>query len=174
MNNILQWFLVGRSGWYIGLTALVLAGLCFFAVILNGVGLWQGVHREPVLSAPRQSESNLSVLASLKPPAEWHLFGVPVNADSSILPRTHLQLELSGIMVGTEAGSPAMVIISAGPGQPGQVYRVGDTLPSLGVRVYAITRDGVVLENGGRFERLNLQRQQLPFKPLQKKSILGG
>lgn len=174
MNNILQWLLTERSGWYMGLVSLLLAGLFFFAVVFSGVRLWQRIHSGVALSETGHAIHAMPEATALKSPIDWHLFGIPASGDTATLPQTHLQLELSGLMVEGESGSVSMAIISTSPGQPGQVFRVGDTLPSSEVRVYAITHDGVVLENGGHFERLNLQRPPLQFKPLRKKSILSG
>jgi type II secretory pathway component PulC len=93
---------------------------------------------------------------------DWHLFG---KAGAAGLPVTSLQLHLVGVI----KASPekfSRVIISEGD-QPGKVYQIGDTLSS-GVKVYGITDNGVVLENGGNLETLPLQRPGLNFEGMPK------
>lgn len=93
----------------------------------------------------------------------FHLFGYHGGAES--LPITSLQLRLVGV-IKAEPEQFSRVIISEG-GKPGKVYRVGDTLAG-GVRINAITEDGVILENEGRFEKLPLRRNPLQFQGMPK------
>lgn len=90
----------------------------------------------------------------------WHLFGKAGQSD--ILPITSLQLRLLGVIASTPAAASVVIISEAS--HPGKVYQVGDVLSSSGVRVYSITQDGVVLDNGGRLEKLLLDRPPLLFK----------
>lgn len=96
----------------------------------------------------------------------WHLFGnAAKSADTSYLPVTSLQLRLIGIVQAYPENKSSVIISEAG--QPGKVYLVGDTLP-VGVKIDAITGDGVILQNAGHLEKLPLQRQTLSFQGMPK------
>lgn len=98
---------------------------------------------------------------------EQHLFGqYGVVARSAILPVTSLQIHLIGVIKSTPE-TFSRVIISE-ENRPGQIYGTGDVLPSSGVRIYAITPEGVVLDNGGRLEKLPLARPPLIFQGMPK------
>lgn len=91
----------------------------------------------------------------------WHLFGANTSG-SEVLPITSLQLHLMGVYQATPQQLSTVIISEEN--QPGKVYRVGDRLAVSGVKVYSISQDGVILENGGRLEKLLLNRSPLPFK----------
>ncbi len=110
------------------------------------------------------SSDQLSQLISQIP--EWHLFGKYGVTDSAILPVTSLQIRLVGVIKATPEKFSRVMISEAN--QPAKVYLVGDTLPSSGVTVYAITVEGVVLNNSGRLEKLPLQRTPLLFQGMPK------
>ena len=96
----------------------------------------------------------------------WHLFGnAEKSPNTSILPITSLQLSLVGVVHAFPQNKSSVIISEAG--QTGKVYLVGDTLP-VGVKVDAITEDGVILDNAGRLEKLPLQRQSLSFQGMPK------
>ena len=88
-----------------------------------------------------------------------HIFGQ--SGTGAHLPVTSLQIRLVGVIKAVPE-SFSRVIISEG-GKPGKVYKVGDRLSS-GVIINAITSDGVILDNGGRLEKLPLQRPPLLFQ----------
>ncbi|EKD54036.1 MAG: hypothetical protein ACD_60C00128G0012 [uncultured bacterium] len=111
-----------------------------------------------------QSDQKLTSLVAQIP--EWHLYGVA----EQVVPITSLQIRLVGV-IKASSDSLSRVIISE-LNQPGKLYQVGDILPSSGVKIYAITQDGVILENGGRLEKLPLQRTPLQFQGMPK-SLLG-
>lgn len=101
---------------------------------------------------------------------EWHLFGkYAVMEKTDVLPVTSLQLQLIGVIKATPETFSRVIISEAG--QPGKVYQTGDKLSS-GVRIYAISEDGVILENEGRLEKLLLRRSPLLFRGLPE-SLLG-
>lgn len=98
---------------------------------------------------------------------QWHLFGkYGVVEQSAILPVTSLQIRLVGVIKSTPEKYSRVIISEAN--QPGKIYKVGDTLPSSGVRIDAITPEGVVLNNSGRLEKLPLQRTPLQFQGMPK------
>ncbi len=98
---------------------------------------------------------------------EWHLFGkYGVVEQSAILPVTSLQIRLVGVIKSTPEKYSRVIISESN--QPGKVYKVGDTLPSSGVRIDAITPEGVVLNNSGRLEKLPLPRTPLLFQGMPK------
>ncbi len=90
-----------------------------------------------------------------------HLFGQP-DQPAANLPGTHLELQLTGIIEAVPEKFSKVTISEAGG--PARVYGIGDTLSASGVRVQAIHRDSVVLDNGGRLEKLTLQRSSLQWK----------
>ena len=149
------------------LGALVLSGCILLYMVVSALTDWY--HNFAVLNATKTasaiSESNVSLLVAEIP--KQHLFGeYGVVEKSARLPITSLQLDLKGIIKATP-DSLSRVIISEGS-KPGKVYQIGDALES-GVKIYAITADSVVLENGGQFEKLPLRRTspnfQAKFKP---------
>lgn len=98
---------------------------------------------------------------------EWHLFGkYGVVEQSAILPVTSLQIHLVGVIKSTPEKYSRVIISESN--QPGKIYKVGDTLSSSGVRIDAITPEGVVLNNSGRLEKLPLQRTPLQFQGMPK------
>lgn len=99
---------------------------------------------------------------------DQHLFGQSRILSNADLPITSLQLHLVGV-IKAEPEEFSRVIISEA-GQPSKVYRVGDVLSS-GVKIHGITQDGVVLENGGRLEKLPLQRPPLLFQGMPKRLL---
>lgn len=101
----------------------------------------------------------------------WHLFGNAAKSDTSVLPITSLQLRLIGIVHAVPENKSSVMISEAN--QVGKVYLVGDMLP-VGVKVDAITEDGVILENAGRLEKLPLQRQPLSFQRMPDKLLREG
>lgn len=94
---------------------------------------------------------------------EAHLFGKALGPGD--VPISDLELTVTGI-VKTEnqhddsITSKAYLSLS---GQPSKIYRVGDELP-YGVKIVEITHDAVILDNGGRIEKLPLPRKKLIFK----------
>ncbi len=102
---------------------------------------------------------------------QWHLFGkYGVVKQSAILPVTRLQIRLVGVIKATPDKFSRVIISESN--QPGKIYEVGDTLPTSGVKVYAIAPDGVILNNAGRLEKLPLERTPLLFQG-KPKSLLG-
>lgn len=99
----------------------------------------------------------------------WHLFGNAAKTENTtVLPITSLQLRLIGVVRSVPESRSSVIISEAN--QTGKVYFVGDALP-VGVKVDAITQDGVILENAGRLEKLPLQRQPLSFQGMPKKLL---
>lgn len=99
--------------------------------------------------------------------SEWHLFGkYGVVNQSAILPVTSLQIRLVGVIKSTPETFSRVIISESN--QPGKIYKIGDMLPSSGVKIYAITPEGVILDNSGRLEKLPLQRTPLLFQGMPK------
>ena len=112
-----------------------------------------------------QTNNQLASLITQLP--EWHLFGkYGVVEQSAILPVTSLQIRLIGVIKSTPEKFSRVIISEEN--QPGKIYSTGDTLPSTGVRIYAITQEGVVLDNSGRLEKLPLPRPPLIFQGMPK------
>jgi len=112
-----------------------------------------------------QGNNQLAYLITQLP--EWHLFGkYGVVEQSAILPVTSLQIRLIGVIKSTPEKFSRVIISEEN--QPGKIYSTGDTLPATGVRIYAITEEGVVLNNSGRLEKLPLPRPPLIFQGMPK------
>lgn len=145
----------------LGTGALITASVLLVLILLNALSIFY--HDYKLITAPVVpkttvlSQNQTNMVAKLP---ELHLFGKPGTV-SQILPITSLQLKLVGV-VKAVPDRYSRVIISEG-GKPGQVYQIGDTLSS-GVRIHGITKEGVILENGGRLEKLPLQRTPVLFQ----------
>lgn len=157
-----------RAGW----AALVVMSLIVVITLIKMSLSW---HADVALTRGQvDTSSNTSVYSDQS--AEliaqipgWHLFGnVTAVEQTASLPITSLQLRLIGVVHVIPENLSRVIISEAG--QAGKVYQTGDNLPA-GVRVNAITQDGVILENSGRLEKLPLQRQQLSFQGMPKKLL---
>lgn len=113
---------------------------------------------------PVAADQGLDLIAEIP---SWHLFGNAGQVTTDV-PITSLQVRLVGVILATPNSLSSVIISEAG--RPGKIYRVGDQL-SGGIKVNAIIQDGVILENGGRLEKLPLQRQPLSFQGMPKKLL---
>ncbi|MDP1574237.1 MAG: type II secretion system protein N [Coxiellaceae bacterium] len=87
---------------------------------------------------------------------ELHLFGV-YNVAQANLPTANSQLTLQGTIVVTDSPNESQALIAA-PGQPAEVYHVGDTLPG-NATITHISGDNIVINQNGTFEKLLLPIQ---------------
>jgi len=133
-------------------------------------------YKDIKLSKAQSSRENISVAVTAKnldlinELPKQHLFGSAIHSsNTNNLPITNLQLSLIGIIQSQPESKSSVIISSAG--QPGKVYFIGDKISET-LEVGAITKDGVILENNGRLEKLPLKRQKLAFKKLAKKLLL--
>lgn len=153
-----------------GLSLLVIMLILVLVTVIQTVVTWHSDDRlAHSYAKPKghflQENDQLSKLIIQLP--EWHLFGkYGVVEQSAILPVTSLQIRLVGVIKSTPEKYSRVIISESN--QPGKVYSVGDTLPSSGVKIYAITEEGVVLNNSGRLEKLPLQRTPLQFQGMPK------
>lgn len=124
---------------------------------------WLFAHQAIEL-APPPAVTDTTATMNIIP--EAHLFGQTLSGD---MPITSLQLRVTGIIkVEAEQNSALSKAMISIAGQPSKIYRVGDILP-LGVKIYGITQDAVVLENDGRLEKLPLPRPPLHFRSVKSK-----
>jgi type II secretory pathway component PulC len=149
-----------RLGWIVG----ILAGILLLSAVVNAVTMWytdvtlgqetsvMGAQKAPVLPPTSQLVNQL--------PAQ-HVFGELATEDASGLPITSLQLHLMGITKASQDNF-SKAIISEG-GRRAKVYSIGDEVTS-GIKIYSINIDNVVLERGGRLEKLPLARPPLLFQ----------
>jgi general secretion pathway protein C len=140
--------------------ALGLIVLASFIYIVSAWYLdWQLAHQEVAPTVKQDSDANARLIANIP---NQHLFGLAATGD---MPISNLQLRVTGIAREADAQnenvSKAYISIA---GAPSKIYQVGDSLPD-GVKVYEITQDTVILENGGQLEKLPLPRGKLQFKP---------
>ncbi|HSW92856.1 MAG TPA: type II secretion system protein N [Gammaproteobacteria bacterium] len=155
-----------RAGMLLSIVMSLLVFITFIHAVYTLVGDIRLTHIHS-RSSDHSLEANEKLNQLIATLPERHLFGqVGVLAQSAILPVTSLQIRLVGVIKSTPE-TFSRVIISE-ENRPGQIYRTGDTLPSSGVRIYAITPEGVVLDNGGRLEKLPLARPPLLFQGMPK------
>jgi type II secretory pathway component PulC len=156
-------FLTAR-GRQLGWAMLGLAGMLLIYTLVSMLFAW---HADFVISqgqtaisshAEDVASAETTLIAGL--PAA-HLFGMQADEDTDFLPITSLQLHLTGIIKDTEDNVSKVIISEAG--QPGKIYSVGDAL-TTGIKIYSISEDGIVLEHGGRLEKLPLVRAKLQFQ----------
>lgn len=148
-----------NSTWALGLLFSLLTGVTFIYDLSQWHADWL-LAQQPVKSLVLEENELESVSKKIAALSQADLFGK--SADQ--VPITQLQLEVTGIVkVESEAGgrfSKAYISVSQ---QPSKIYRIGDSLPD-GVKIYDITSDAVILENGGRLEKLPLAREKLEFR----------
>jgi len=139
------------------ITAIVLAAVLSISVVYT---LWQWfldvkLTKQKVVATELPTNDKTANLITSIP--DEHLFGRSLTK----MPISSLGLRLTGIIkLDDPASSKALISMS---GQPSKIYQVGDTLP-LGVKIYAITQDTVVLENDDHLEQLPLPREPLQFR----------
>lgn len=159
---ILNIHLPQRSIPYVGGTLALCVGFLLFYSIWRWHSDWEIAHQVVTTHTTFNSTDEISSMIAAIP--EDHLFG-KAYVKSGDVPVSDLQLRVTGIVKvhHEHEGSVSKVYISSS-GQPSKIYQVGDTLP-YGVKIYEITVDAVILENGGHLEKLPLPREPLQFKP---------
>ncbi|MEO8402158.1 MAG: type II secretion system protein N [Gammaproteobacteria bacterium] len=171
-DELLSPFLITTWGRRAGLAVMIVMAVLVFVTLITTLFTWRS-DIKLAYSPSNQAENTtlagnqLNLLIAQIP--AWHLFG-KYGDQSTNLPITSLQLRLVGVIKATPEIFSRVIISESN--QPGKIYQVGDILPSSGVKIYAITADGVVLENSGRFEKLPLQRTPLQFQG-PPKSLMG-
>lgn len=145
----------------VGATAAlgILLTVTLLYVLTSWIQDWRLAHQAVVSNLKLDSGANAQLIADIP---NQHLFGLSPTGD---MPITNLELRVTGIAREADAQrdntSKAYISIAGGPSK---IYQVGDNLPD-GVKVYDITPDTVILENGGKLEKLPLPREKLQFKP---------
>jgi type II secretory pathway component PulC len=148
---------------YVSFVTLALALVLSAATLL---GMFHNWYADYKISHQALAAGNLVNLADAQTqqidniPAQ-HIFGSQATEDADFLPITSSQIHLTGIINDADAGTSRVIISEAG--QPGKIYSIGDEVLS-GIKINAINDDSVVLEHGGRFEKLPLVRASLAFK----------
>jgi len=144
--------------------AAICIGICLSALLLYAMSKWhkdwQLAHQVPVETVTLARNETAEMIAAIP---DAHLFGRDFSKTGAI-PITNLQLRVTGIVkVDTENNQSVSKAYISIAGAPGKIYLTGDSLPD-GVKVYAITSDAVILENGSRLEKLPMPREKLQFK----------
>ncbi|HSW71691.1 MAG TPA: type II secretion system protein N [Gammaproteobacteria bacterium] len=163
LNRILSLFLTSEQGFRVG---LAVAALFSILVLMSTASLLNGFWSDSKLSFMMTERA--SVINQASPLQELidsipqaHLFGYH-SPDMAYMPITSSQLLLTGIIqegAEEEENSFSKVIISV-RGKTGTVFQVGEVLLD-GVKITAIQKDAVILDNNGHSERLPLQRAKL-------------
>jgi type II secretion system protein C len=152
-----------HRGRQLGWAALALASLLVVYTVLSMFYAWHAdyvITQNPTAAStatPDAATTEATLIAEL--PSQ-HIFG-SAGEDTDFLPVTSLQLHLTGVVKDTEDNASKVIISEAG--QPGKIYSVGDELTD-GIKINSINNDGVVLEHGGRLEKLPLSRTRLQFQ----------
>jgi len=159
--QINQRYLLGATG----LLGLLLAVTLIY-VLTAWVQDWRLAHQTVASAVKFDGGANARLIAEIP---DQHLFGLSATGN---MPITNLELRVTGIAreanAQNENTSKAYISIAGGPSK---IYQVGDSLPD-GVKVYDIKPDTVILENGGKLEKLPLPRQKLQFKPREQEENL--
>lgn len=138
-----------------------MASLGFLAVVAFGALLsaWWADGRLAFVSGPSVLSSADSESFARIP--EAHLFGYYPSSAIATVPITSAPLKLTGIIQfnSPQAEETAKALISI-DGGIGKIYQEGEVLPG-GLKITAISSEGVLLDRGGRLERLPLQRSRL-------------
>jgi type II secretory pathway component PulC len=170
LDEIVLPFLTGPWGRRLCWGALTLACLLFLISLVKTPLNWYSdsklIRSEVVAELPVLQIQSADLIREIP---SWHLFGNSAKpTDTTYMPITSLQLRLIGVVQAIPNNKSSVIISESG--QVGKVYLVGDMLP-VGVKIDAITGDGVILENAGRLEKLPLQRQPLSFQGMPKKLL---
>ncbi len=148
--------------------AIIIFSLCLLITVIEMPITWYEDYRlanPKIVAKNTQTAPNQTMAFIMKLP-DQHLFG----ASDTNLPITSLQLHLIGVVESSPESASSVIISEAG--QPGKIYQIGDSVAS-GVKIKTITRDGVILENGGRMEKLPLSRPPLTFQGMPKNLLPG-
>jgi hypothetical protein len=145
---------------------ILLSSLIASLIMVYSIWRWHGdwiIAHETLPPPPALNATDQTALMIAAIPDD-HLFGQAYSNNGEV-PLSDLQLRVTGIVkVTTEGGGSFSKVTISISGQPGKIYQVGDNLP-YGVKVYDITPQAVILENGGRLEKLPLPREKLEFHP---------
>lgn len=169
-NDLLAPLYTTKWGRRLGWSVLIASILILLILAYQTISAWHSDYLlanyspKPVSSAA----SNDDVAKMIAAIPEQHIFGH--SGDTGAVPITSLQLQLVGVIQATPEEFSRVIISRAG--NPGKVYRIGDSLTS-GVKINAVTPTGVILDNGGNLEKLPLSRQPLLFQD-KPKSILSS
>lgn len=170
VDELLSPLLTTAGGRRAGLALLVAMVILIFITLIQTVLTWRSdsqlikAHSNQNVTSSQASDRIAKLISQLP---EWHLFGkYGVVEQSAILPVTSLQIRLVGVIKSTPEKFSRVIISESN--QPSKVYSIGDTLSSSGVKIYAITAEGVVLDNSGRLEKLPLPRTPLMFQGMPK------
>ena len=160
-NDILTLLYTSKWGRRVGLGLLSLTILMLVILVYQTISVW---HSDYLLAnyLPKSSQSasaNDDVAQMIATIPEQHIFGHA--GGSGAVPITSLQLHLVGVIQATPEEFSRVIISQAG--NPGKVYRIGDSLTSS-VKINAVTSTGVILDNGGNLEKLPLARAPLLFQ----------
>lgn len=155
-----------RAGWALTLCMSILFAYTLISTLLTWRSDFIIVHSQHNNISAYDDDTASKLIAQIP---NQHLFGKYATLDqNAILPITSLQLRLLGV-IKAEPEKFSRVIISE-TGQPGKVFLMNDRL-SCGVRVHEVIQDGVILDNGGRLEKLPLQRSSLSFQGMPKSML---
>ena len=149
--------------------AVVVAGLVLVAAIADVVYRfalpnWSGADSaaQPVSAnqrGPAEYQVNIGSIVAA------HLFGrqQQVIRRQQEAPVTRLQLRLLGVMSSpNDAYARAMIAVD---GNRGEAYRVGDQIANTDAKLHEINEHLVLLDRGGRLERLELIRDNVINAP---------
>ena len=154
----------GLRLWAIRAANLLLIALCAITAAQLFWVFWPVAAEIHAPVAPGNNQSNTVKTVNMSALYSSHLFGraditkadtpkeAPVDA-----PETRLNLTLTGIMAASgEDQSRALIKDGSGKQRP---YGIGDDIPG-GAKLTAIHSDRVILERGGRYETLRMEKKE--------------
>lgn len=167
-DDVITFLFSTERGRQVGLGLAGLFGVAAVFTFGNMFLNWRSdyvLSHQPVILKRTSSVFDENALLIAQIP-EQHIFGLQAG-DDAFLPISSLQLRLTGI-IKVKDDSKSKIIVSEA-GKPGKIFGIGDELAS-GIKINTINDDGVILENGGKLEKLPLVRSSLIFhekpKPL--------
>ena len=168
IDEILSPLLTTQWGRRAGLSLLIVMTIMTLFMVIQTIITWHSdIRLTQSHPNPRPINTNDRLASLIAQMSEWHLYGkYGVVEQSAILPVTSLQIRLIGVIKSTPEKFSRVIISESN--HSGKIYKIGDKLPSSGVTIYAITPEGVILDNSGRLEKLPLQRTPLLFQGMPK------
>jgi type II secretory pathway component PulC len=160
-NNLLTALYTTKWGRRLGWGLLAITFLMLIVLVYQILSAWREdyllAHYPPKPSHVLSTHTETAKMIAAIP--EQHIFGHA--PETGLVPITSLQLQLVGVIQTIPEGNSRVIISKAG--NPGKVYRIGDSLTS-GVKINAVTPTGVILDNSGSLEKLPLSRPPLQFQ----------
>lgn len=135
----------------------ILIGITLIVCVMQWREDWHLAH-QAATPVTQSVDKSIALIAAI--PGN-HIFGKPTGGK---IPISSLELKVTGIVkVEDEEGNETSKAYISQAGQPAKIYVVGDKITD-GVKIYSISADTIIVDNGGELEKLPLPRAPLEFK----------